>query len=248
MHTRIVTFVFRLILACAILLALPGVGDGQPGCRSPGRPRSSEAAGKATYTVECGDTASPLLRRSTAGPAADLPGLPGSPVSAADGRTALRAARRPAPDHGAPSADAAHMQPRQLRRSPSTYRSRTTGWTSRTRSSRSRPAERSSGGPVFAERHHHDHRRRPGREHRPGRVRPRGRLRRQARWTRGDALVRGRADDDDRVLDRRPHARRGVGLHLRPRATSSFQPGQQTKTISVPVMGDTSARARRGSS
>ena len=55
MHTRIVTFLFRLIVACGILLALPGSAMAAPMAIS-GPASVSETAGKATYTVTCGDT------------------------------------------------------------------------------------------------------------------------------------------------------------------------------------------------
>ena len=55
MHTRMVTLLFRLILACGILLALPGSALAAPMAIS-GPASVSETAGKATYTVTCGDT------------------------------------------------------------------------------------------------------------------------------------------------------------------------------------------------
>ena len=59
MHTRRVTFIFRLILACGILLALPSSAMAA-GMSITGPATISEAAGKATYTVQCGDTADPV--------------------------------------------------------------------------------------------------------------------------------------------------------------------------------------------
>jgi hypothetical protein len=92
MHTRIVTFLFRLILACGILLALPGQALAA-GMSISGPATISEAAGKATYTVNCGT-------------ASTLPGvLPEVPNT---GALSFAAASGPAPaataaDFGAPS-------------------------------------------------------------------------------------------------------------------------------------------------
>ena len=55
MHTRMVTFLFRLIVACGILLALPSSAMAA-GMSISGPATISEAAGKATYTVQCGDS------------------------------------------------------------------------------------------------------------------------------------------------------------------------------------------------
>ncbi len=59
----------RPILACGILLALPGPATAA-GMSISGPAAVSEAAGKATYTVQCGDTGDGLP---------DLPGVPGVP-------------------------------------------------------------------------------------------------------------------------------------------------------------------------
>ena len=52
MHTRLVTYLSRLILACGILLALPGQAMGDITLTGPSS--VSESAGVATYTVTCG--------------------------------------------------------------------------------------------------------------------------------------------------------------------------------------------------
>ena len=92
MHTRIVTFALRPILACAILLALPGSAMGA-GMSISGPATISEAATKATYTVECG-TASPVP-----GVLPEVPNTGGLTFAAADGPAP---ATQPA-DHGAPT-------------------------------------------------------------------------------------------------------------------------------------------------
>jgi hypothetical protein len=84
--------VLRPILACAILLALPASAMGA-GMSLSGPGTVTEAAGMATYTVECGDTANPVPV---------LPPVPNTGplnVAAADGPAP---ATQPA-DHGAPS-------------------------------------------------------------------------------------------------------------------------------------------------
>ena len=80
MHTRGVTSLSRLIVACAIFLALPG-SAAAAGMSVSGPASVGEAAEKATYTVTCGDTPSlfpplppvpntgPLNVAITAGPA-----------------------------------------------------------------------------------------------------------------------------------------------------------------------------------
>ena len=55
MHTRRVTFIFRLIVMCGILLALPGQAMAAAPAIS-GPDSIGEAGGKATYTVSCGET------------------------------------------------------------------------------------------------------------------------------------------------------------------------------------------------
>jgi hypothetical protein len=85
------TSFLRLILAFAILLALPGSATAGMSISGPGT--VSEAAGKATYTVECGDTANPVPL---------LPPIPNT------GPLTVAATGGPAPatqpaDHGAPS-------------------------------------------------------------------------------------------------------------------------------------------------
>ena len=60
MHTRIVTLLFRLILACGILLALPGSAMAAPFSFT-GPASVGEAAGNATYTVSCGTTTLPVI-------------------------------------------------------------------------------------------------------------------------------------------------------------------------------------------
>ena len=96
MHTRLVTFVARLILACGILLALPAPAMAVDfAFTGPGS--ISEAAGTATYTVTCGDATNPI---------------PGAPPFPNVGVLTVAAADGPAPnatsgsDYGAPSAAA----------------------------------------------------------------------------------------------------------------------------------------------
>lgn len=92
MHTRMTTLLFRLIVACGILLALPSSAMAAP-MSIAGPATISEAAGKATYTVQCG-TASVVP-----GLPPELPNTGALTIGVADGPTPATQAA----DYGAPS-------------------------------------------------------------------------------------------------------------------------------------------------
>ncbi len=207
MHTRPVTFVSRLTVACVSLLALPAPAMA---ATLTGPASISENAGMATYTLTCA-----LL---------DI-GL----VSVSSG---------PAP---AATEGDDYTQPSGLPASCTAIASEQTIQVPIVNDTIDETDEHFSvtQHPDGADDPDRDRRRRPRREHYPSRTPDRGRFRDADGEHGRDARVRGRAQTTTIAFETADLSATAGSDYTETSGNVVFQPGDMTKTISVPVMGDT---------